>query len=261
MLGDLGHGHVAADEEVAGALHPVIIHVIDGRAVHDGLEEAAEVLRRHARQPRQRLQRDALAVVGLDVLQRRLQLLGLLPEAGGGRVQHGPVPAAHQRAEQRVQAAGDLQHVFISPGPAAPKQRGRRASEPLVGFDDLALQEDAVVQHPLQPPGAGILPHQQARVEHRALVNAILRLAAVNHAPGDQHQVPRLGHRLPVFDVQAQTPVAHVDQLRLPVPVHRHAIALVVNIHRIPGQRKIPGAVLYLFVVVQVMHAASVAKW
>ena len=118
-----------------------------------------------------------------------------------------------------------------------------------------------MVQHPLQPPGAGVRPQQQARVEHRALVDAVLRLAAVDHAPGDQHQVPRLGDHLPVVDVQAQPAAAHADQLRLPVPVHRHAVALVVNIHRIPGQRKIPGAVLYLFVVVQVMHAASMIKW
>ena len=68
VLGDLGHGHVAAGQKVAGALHPVVVHVVDGRAVDDGLEEAAEVLRRHARQPRQRLQRDAVQVYQVTVV-------------------------------------------------------------------------------------------------------------------------------------------------------------------------------------------------
>ena len=76
----------------------------------------------------------------------------------------------------------------------------------------------------------------------------------MNYAAADGEQIACLGNQRVIIQIQAQAAAAYVDNFALLVPVHGHAVAGKSLVHRVIGQRKIAGAMLYLFVIIQVMH-------
>ena len=125
-----------------------------------------------------------------------------------------------------------------------------------IGFDRTTFLKDVVAQQRPQRLAAGFHGwRERLGIENDALVHAVFRLAAVNHAPADGQQIARLGHQLAIVQKKAHFAAADPDELRLLVPVHGHAVAGIVFIHVVIGQRKVARAVLYLLMIIQVVHA------
>ena len=256
--GHLGHVHIGGGEEVGGALDAVVVEVVDGRAVHDGAEVAAEVLRREAGEPGQGLQGDVLAVVLLDVLQRGLELLGLLPGALGDGVQLGRADVAQLRAQKGEHRAQHVDAAGAEIRGSQIEQARHSALEPGIGFNRTTFQKDVVAQQRPQRLAAGFdARRERLGVEHDALVDAVFRLAAVNHAAAHGQQIARPGQQLAVVQKQAHLSAAHANDLGLLVPVHRHAVAGKALVHVVVIQRKVPRAVRNLLVIIQVVHGKA----
>ena len=79
----------------------------------------------------------------------------------------------------------------------------------------------------------------------------------MNHPAAHGQQIARPGQQLAVIQKQAHFSAADADDLRLLVPVHRHAVAGKALVHVVIIQRKVPRAVRNLLVIIQVVHGKA----
>ena len=107
----------------------------------------------------------------------------------------------------------------------------------------------------LQAALAGLYIRQYwVGIKDQAFINAVCRIAAVNDAFPDHHQIAFLSRDFHIVNVQMEGTRTDMDDFRLSVPMHGHVVARMLLVYIIIGHGEIARFMLNLFIVIQIMH-------
>lgn len=212
-------------QHLRGALDAVVQQIVDGRAARELAEHAAEVLRVEPGVRGELVERQRLGIFLADALQRVLDALRalFLPSrpGRGGAVQllgeHFPEQLPQKSGRGKFVAGLFLLHRL--------EQRAHELCRAAVRREH-ALEPRAGLPQPRQALAAHARAGQKAlEVEHDALVDAAVRMAAVDGAVGNERAVARAERERLAVQRERKRPAQHEDELMLHVPVERHLIA------------------------------------
>lgn len=258
--GGLFDGNIFCGQHLAGAFDPIIIQIIDGRALRHAAEVAAEIFGIHSRDLGKAVKTDVIIIIlcyiGEDILD------GIQMPRGFRILYIFFVKMFFQnRADQLKQTA--LRHKFISGLPAGKgkteivhdRPDGRAQLGKKRAYRDLVVHDIVYIFGTRM-----IILHQDLKVKNNTVVDAglILRITTVQRAIRNEDNVALVAGSDIVVQGHVKFAGKNADDLVMTMPVIGHIIAWAVRSLVVKSNGKIEGALLSLFFIIKIFHFTAV---